>query len=166
MPVTVTLAPPVEATLIGKTPLTVPITKDHAADVDPTPTPAVADTRTDLKIPPDRRPTTYESDSHSVLSQAVCPIRIPEEMLVRPKPAPFTEILDDPVKAILSEPEKIPSDTWSVDIARDTLPTSLPTDNPTRSVRIPPPLDLTKTVVSDTHTVPSHVVPPVDSTAE
>ena len=48
----------------------------------------------------------------------------------------------------------------------DKLPSTDPTVKPTRSVRIPPPLDLTKTVVSDTHTVPSHVVPPVDSTAE
>ena len=99
LPCTVTLAEPVLARLVRRTPLAGPISIDQASVRLPVRDPAVTDILLDPRILCSSWHLTRVSDSHSVDSQALCPVETLNVRRRYPKWVPYIVMLDDPVAA-------------------------------------------------------------------
>ena len=131
--------------------------KETKEDTDPDRSPAVITTR---RVPPDPCPTmhlTDVSDSHSVPSHPVSPVRVIPVYVTSPRLAPCTVTDADPVPARLSRCSVLMLPT-STEYPSDMLPPRSPAVITTRRVPRPPCPTMHLTDVSDSHSVPSHPV--------
>jgi hypothetical protein len=101
-PCTVTDADPVPAEFDRRNTLTLPESKEIATDVLPPRSPAVIIIRRVHRTPWPTRHLIDVSDSHSVPSHPVCPIRPSAVNATSPKPDPCTVTKTDPVPTPLA----------------------------------------------------------------
>ena len=158
-PCTVTDADPVLPRLPRRSTLLAGMSADQAWLLLPIRSPVVNTTRRVPRAPCPTRHLTDVSDSQSVPSHLVCPCLEPIEYARNPMLEPCKVIDVDPVPARLARRAALTIPT-SYDQEALALPSLLPTVITTRRVpRVPcPAMHLTD--VSDSHSVPSHIVLP------
>jgi hypothetical protein len=120
-PCTVTDADPVPAEFDRRNTLTLPESKEIATDVLPLRSPAVIIIRRVPRTPWPTRHLIDVSDSHSVPSHPVCPIRPAAVNATSPKPDPCTVTKTDPVPTPLARTWLDSATSASVDHASVTL---------------------------------------------
>ena len=159
-PCTVTDAVPEPPWLARRITLRLPVSSEIASDMLPLRVPAVNVKR---RVSPDPCPTrhrTDDSDSHSVPSHPVSPIRPIAVSDTSPSPAPCTVTDADPVPARLPRLIMLVP-VMSNEYAPDMLPLPSPAVITTRRVPRAPCPTRHRTDVSDSHSVPSHPVCPI-----
>ena len=110
--------------------------------------------------PEGARICSIESEVHVEASQALPPMRDPQDHATEPNPLDTTVMLIDPVDGLLLTRTLPDANIRSTDKILDTLPT-LPPDVTATALLPPCPADdLHSNVLSDVHAVPSHDVPP------
>jgi hypothetical protein len=158
-PCTDTETDPVPAPFPRCTTLTKPRSTDHPSLMLTSRSPA---DNTIRRVPRDQCPTRHRtdvSDSHSVPLHLVCPDRSIAVKATSPRLDPCTLTEADPVPALF--PRRITlTDPASTDHPSLMLPYLSPADNTIRLVPREPCPALHRTDVSDSHSVPSHLVCP------
>jgi hypothetical protein len=159
-PCTVTDADPVPARFSCRDTLTLPASNDIVTELLPVRSPAVIATR---RVPGKFCPTRHRtdvSDSHSVPSHPVCPIRPRAVNAPKPRLDPCT--VTDAVPVLPRLVRRITLRLRiSSEYASDILPTHSPVVNVDRRVSLDPCPTRHRTDVSDSHSVPSHPVCPM-----
>ena len=164
-PTTVRLADPVAAPFIPRSELDRPLSVDMASVALPCRSPAVI--RTAL-VPPSPAPIlqrTDVSDSHSLASHPLPPVRPETDAPATPIPDPTTVTLDDPVAARFAMASPLAC-VRSADIVSVTLPSRSPTVSAASFVPFSPYPTAHRTDVSDSHPLLSHALLPVRPDAD
>jgi hypothetical protein len=154
-----TLIDPVLAPFEPSTPLS-PILSIDAPNVKlPSRTPTLIEPRWLPRTPCSARHRTVVSDSHSVPSHAVRPTRTAPLRPSSPNPPPCTVIDNDPVPARLDRLTPL-DEPYSNEYPAETLPTRTPALITTARLPPDPSPNSPAVDVSESHSVPSHPVPP------
>ncbi len=142
-----------------------PVTYDHASDVQPRDSKPDTTTRPECAAPALSRQAKDESDVQEEDSHAVIPSATEEVILYGCIPLPIIVKLKQPLETTFTV-RRTEKDPISNDKTADEDPGTEPNDMDKRLDRIAPPLALSDAAVSDTHVVPSHTVPPTDTASE